>query len=286
MFGKKVKLNDYKFTYGQETININIYSAFKNKKSGNKYVIYSYDNNETKLFYGVFYQRDKEAVIMKAKEDQTEIIKEFINNILETKTDDKYEIISLEKIETVQVIEEHSIDFNVDIKKLHELTIPKPVIESPKEEKKEKKPISISWIFFSLFVIVVIAFFFVNPEVIIGKNRYYNCTKIYFHNILPATINEEVLLTFNGKGNIISIEKIIDYKFSDIQYYKEFKEKSYFYQYIDEGDTYKFIDTNYTYRLFSNINIEEDYFLPEKESQLISYYQDNNYNCKVVDKDE
>ena len=67
MIGKKIKLNDYKFTYGQETIILNVFGAFKNIKSGNKYVIYSYDNK--KIFYGSFFKRNKEAVIMTSKEN-------------------------------------------------------------------------------------------------------------------------------------------------------------------------------------------------------------------------
>ena len=61
MNGKTLRLNDFKLTYGQETTYINMYAAFKNKKSGNKYAIYSYEN-KNKLNYGTFHQRDKEAV--------------------------------------------------------------------------------------------------------------------------------------------------------------------------------------------------------------------------------
>ena len=39
MIGKRIKVNDYKFVYGQETIYVNVFAAFKNKKNGNKYII-------------------------------------------------------------------------------------------------------------------------------------------------------------------------------------------------------------------------------------------------------
>lgn len=285
MIGKKIKVSDYKFKYGQETNYINIYSAFKNIKSGNKYAIYSYENNESKVFYGTFFQRNNEAVIMTSKENPKEIVKEFIDSLLQESPNDKFEIISIEKIETVEIIDEYSLDSSVDIKKLYDLTIPKPVVEVPKAPQK-KKPISLAAIFFGLFIIVVIAFFFVNPEVIIGKNQEYKCTKTYSHKSLPASVNEEISLVFSGKGKIISIDIISDYVFSDTAYYEEFKDKSYFYKYIEEGDTYKFEDSTYTYRLFSKINTTEDFFLPTDEDGLISYYQENNYTCKVVKTDE
>ena len=41
MFGKVIRLNDFKFTFGQETVYLNVFAVFKNKKSGNKYIIYS-----------------------------------------------------------------------------------------------------------------------------------------------------------------------------------------------------------------------------------------------------
>lgn len=285
MIGKKIKLNDYKFTYGQEIINLNVYCAFKNIKTGNKYVVYSYENNSSKLFYGTYFQRDKEAVIMTSKEDPKEIIGEFINSLLENKENKKFEIISLEDIESIEVIDEYLADFQVDMSKLYDLTIPKPVIQT-KELPKKKKSISIATIFFCLFIIVVIIFFFVNPEVIMGKNKEYKCSKTYLHNSLPASVNEEMILVFNGKGKIISIDITYDYVFRDTAYYGEFKDKSYFYKYIEEGDTYKFEDSTYTYRLFSKVNTIEDFFLPTDEDELISHYQKNNYICKAVETNE
>lgn len=284
MIGKKIKVNDYKFTYGQETVTINLYSAFKNTKSGNKYAIYSYNNN-SKLFYGSFFQRKNEGIIMTSKENPEELIKEFINSILNEEKNDKFDIISLEDIDSVQIIDEHLIDFDFNINKLYDLTIPKPVIETHDVPKK-KKTVSIAAIFFCLFVIVVIAFFFFNPEVIIGKKRKYSCTKNYLHSKLPASVSEEVSLVFNGKGNIVSIDLITDYMFNNTSYYKQFKDKGYFYQYMEEGDTYKFIDENFNYRLFSELDIAIDFFLPTEESELILYYEENNYICKAVEIDE
>lgn len=286
MIGKKIRVSDYKLTYGEETAYIKMYGAFKNTKSGNKYAIYSYENNPNKICYGTFFKKNKEAVIMTSKENPKEIIKEFINTLLEESSNNKFEIISLEEIQTVEIIDEHIVDFKIDIEKLDDLTIPKPIIKEEKEIPKKKKNISIANIFFTIFLLVVAAFFLVNPEIIIGKNKYYSCSKVYFHDKLPATITEDIRLTFNGKGVITHIDITSDYVFRDEDYYTEFKEKSYFYQYIKEGDTYKFIDEDTTYRLFSEIDTENEYFLPTEETELISYYAQNKYTCKVVEENE
>lgn len=286
MIGKKIKVNDYKFTYGQETVYLNVYGAFKNTKSGNKYAIYSYENNNNKLLYGSFFQRGKEAVVMTSKDNPKEIIKEFIDSILSENKNEKFEIISLEEITTIEIIDEHQVDYPVDIPKLYDLTIPKPIVQKEKESTKINKPFSIAWFFFIVFLLVVIAFFVFNPEVITGKNKVYNCTKSYLHKNLPSSVTEEISLTFNGKGIITNIDITTNYTFNDTKYYNEFKDKSYFYQYMKEGDTYKFIDESYTYRVFSNINTEEEYFLPTEEAKLVSHYQDKEYTCKAVEVDE
>lgn len=279
MIGKQIRLNDYKFTYGRETIYLNVYGAFKNKKNGNKYVIYSYDNN--RLYFGSLFIRNKEIIVMIPKEDESEIVKKFTYSILDNKLSDDFEVISLDDIDSIQIIDETLCDFNVDMSKLYDITIPKPKVE--KEEIKPNKKISIASIFFVLLFVVIILFFFVNPEVIFGKNKEYSCTKSYLHDELPASVNEEVVLVFNGKDNINSIDVKTDYVFSDAQYYKDFKDKSYFYDYFKEGDTYKFEDTTYTYRLFSKIDTNEDYFMPSKLDDLVSYYRNNGYECKLVE---
>ena len=279
MIGKQIRLNDYKFTYGRETIYLNVYGAFKNKKNGNKYVIYSYDNS--RLYFGSLFIRNKEIIVMIPKEDESEIVKKFTYSILDNKLSDDFEVISLDDIDSIQIIDETLCDFNVDMSKLYDITIPKPKVE--KEEIKPNKKISIASIFFVLLFVVIILFFFVNPEVIFGKNKEYSCTKSYLHDELPASVNEEVVLVFNGKDNINSIDVKTDYVFSDAQYYKDFKDKSYFYNYFKEGDTYKFEDTTYTYRLFSKIDTNEDYFMPSKLDDLVSYYKNNGYECKVVE---
>ena len=170
---------------------------------------------------------------------------------------------------------------NSDIKKLNDITIPKPKVVE--KEIVPKKKVNFTIVFLLVFILVVAMFFFFNPEVINGKNVYYTCSKSYDHEKLPASVIENVELEFNGHGTIIDIKVKSDYIFNDVNYYKEFRDKSYFYQYFSDGDTYKFDDNTYTYKLFSSINTKEDFFLPTDKDGLIKHYQDDNYTCKVVD---
>lgn len=279
MNGKVIKLNDYKFNFGQETIFLNVFAVFKNIKNGNKYIIYSYDNK--KLYCGSAFVKNNEIIVMISKGENDDDIKNFVKELINNNYQEEYEIISLDKVNSIQVIDEAICDVDVDIKKLNDITIPKPKVVE--KEVVPKKKVNFTIVFLLIFILVVAMFFFFNPEVINGKNVYYTCSKSYNHEKLPASVIENVELEFNGHGTIIDIKVKSDYIFNDVNYYKEFRDKSYFYQYFSDGDTYKFDDNTYTYKLFSSINTKEDFFLPTDKDGLIKHYQDDNYTCKVVD---
>lgn len=279
MNGKVIKLNDYKFNFGQETIFLNVFAVFKNIKNGNKYIIYSYDNK--KLYCGSAFIKNNEIIVMVSKGENDDDIKNFVKKLIDNNYQEEYEIISLDKVNSIQVIDEAICDVDVDIKKLNDITIPKPKVVE--KEVVPKKKVNFTIVFLLVFILVVAMFFFFNPEVINGKNVYYTCSKSYDHGKLPASVIENVELEFNGHGTIIDIKVKSDYVFNDVNYYKEFRDKSYFYQYFSDGDTYKFDDNTYTYKLFSSINTKEDFFLPTDKDGLIKHYQDDNYTCKVVD---
>lgn len=273
MIGKKIKIIDYKFTYGEETIYINVYGAFKHLKSGNRYIIYSYDNK--KLYYGSFFVKDNIGTIMSSKDTDKDIINSFINSILSNNTNE-YEIINLNEINGIQVIDELLFDSEVDINKLYECTIPK---EKVQEVITKKGNFSFAILGIILLFIVIGVFFFVNSEIITGRNKLYVCEKSANDNKLHMVVNEKINLSFSNNGDIINMNLIYDYVFNDANYYNEFKNKNYFYKYLEEGDTYKFDDSTYTYRVFRSVDVTNDFFLPNSEEDLLVYYRNNGYDC-------
>lgn len=281
MNGKRIKVNDFKFKYGQETVFINVFGAFRYKKNNNKYAVYSYDNS--KLYYGSLFIRDKELVIMLSKDDNEDLIDSFLNNILNSEKNNAFEIISLDNINSAQIIDEGIINKKIDINKLDELTIPKKKVQEVVNKNKRKKRISISGIFFALFIVVVVAFFFFNPEVIMGKDKKYVCDREYNHNTLSILIREEVKLTFSGKGKIKNSVVTNNYIFNSDSRYNKFKNNGEFYKYMNEGDTYKFVDEEKTYRVMSNIKDLKEYFSSEDEDSILEYYNRNNYKCKKIE---
>lgn len=283
--GKIIKVNDYKFEYGKETSYAFVYGTFKYLPTGNKYVIYSVDDGN-KLFYGGLFVRGNEIVVMIGKEENvSSIVEEFINNLLEDKKDNNFSMINLDKIETIQIIDSCTYEKEVDINLLKDKTIPKPKVTIEKEEVKTKKS-SIVVIGLLLTFILIGVFFFFNPDVIAGKKIHYLCNIEYSHNKLPALVTEDIDLVFNSDNEIISINISSDYKFSDENYYKEFRDKNYFYQYFSDIDSYKFDDDNLVFRAFSSINTKEDYFMPKVIDELLLYYKNKGYNCSKIEGSE
>lgn len=281
MNGKRIKVNDFKFKYGQETIFINVYGAFKYKKNSNKYVVYSYDNS--KLYYGSLFVRNNEIVIMLSKDDSEELIDKFLNNILSGTSDNNFETISLDKITEAQIIDEGIVTEKFDISRLNELTIPKEKVKQDTTQNEKKKSVSISGIFFALFIIVVVAFFFFNPEAIMGKDKSYACSTEYNNSTLSTIVREEIKFIFDGKGKIKNVTVTSDYIFNSDTRYNKFKNDGEFYKYMDEGDTYKFIDEEKTYRVMSNVENLREYFSTDDEDSILEYYSEKNYDCKKIE---
>ena len=281
MNGKRIKVNDFKFKDGQETIFINVYGAFKYKKNSNKYVVYSYDNS--KLYYGSLFVRNNEIVIMLSKDDSEELIDKFLNNILSGTSDNNFETISLDKITEAQIIDEGIVTEKFDISRLNELTIPKEKVKQDTTQNEKKKSVSISGIFFALFIIVVVAFFFFNPEAIMGKDKSYACSTEYNNSTLSTIVREEIKFIFDGKGKIKNVTVTSDYIFNSDTRYNKFKNDGEFYKYMDEGDTYKFIDEEKTYRVMSNVEDLREYFSTDDEDSILEYYSEKNYDCKKIE---
>lgn len=283
--GKIIKIDEYNFTYGKGTDYLNVFGGFKYKEDGNKYVIYSHDN--TKLFYGSLFIKDNKLVIMDVKNDVSSIIKEFTHVLLDDKKSTDFEVISLDDIDSVEIIGENTVDIDSSvILNLFDKTIPKELEKPVQNETKKSKSSSVVGICLFLLIVIVGAFFWFNPEIIEGEKRRVICDKTYIHESLNATVTEEVTLTFSGKDKITDIDLVTDYKFNNSLQYEEFVKKNYYYQYMKEGDTYKLDNSASTYRVFSSIDTEVDFFLPTSYKELVEDYKNKGYDCRNVEVSE
>lgn len=280
MFGKKIRVNDYKFTYGSDIVYINVYAVFRVKKSNEKFIIYSYDDK--KLFYGSLYINGNMGTVMASDKDNTMIVDTILLNIFDNKSDDKYEILDISKIDSIQIIEEKVYEKNIDINRLYDITMPKEKIE---EENISSKKNNNYWVFIILIILIIGVIIFISISKFISlKKEIYVCEKKYEHNSLPADVIDKIDITFDYKNKLIDIDNSTSYVFTDTNYYYEFKDNSYFYKYIDNADTYKFDDSNYTYRVFKNIDVNDDKFLSRDKDSLVSYYENKGYTCNLKEE--
>lgn len=52
---------------------------------------------------------------------------------------------------------------------------------------------------------------------------------------------------------------------------------------MKEGDTYKFVDSDNIFRVISRVDNLEEYFSFDEEDDLIQFYENNKYECKMVE---
>ena len=276
MIGRRILINDYKFAYEKAAGYLNVYAAFMLSKK-QCYIIYSYDNK--KIYYGNLYVKNRIGTIMITQEAD-DIIKEFIDNLVNNKVNNNYQVIDLNYIDSIQIIDEKLCDFSVDINKVYNITMPKEVDKRTIDNKKNKSIIPVIIVLF-LFAGIGI-YLYINKNSLIGDNEYI-CEKTYKHEELPADVNEEINISFVN-GNLSKVKVILEHVFTDTNYYKEFKDSNMFYKYMEKGYTYKFDDDAYIYRTFNEINIDKNFSLPKKENKLISYYISNDYKCNLKEE--
>ncbi len=274
--------------YGYEAISDN----FTNKKTVlNDMLVVTKNQNRS---YGVI--DVKGNTIIEAKYDYIEYLPnsgDFLvksNNkvgIISAKRETKIQILydSLELIDsnTLDVKEEY-ITKLIDIFFKKEEVVTHEVEKEIKEKKKSKKgPIIFALI---LLLIGLGAFIYLrnNKELIYGKNIYVRCDKVYTEEEIDANIRVVVDLTFNNSSILKEHLKEYTFKFNDSDIYYDFKEKNLQYTYISDSGEGKFIDEEITYKLFVTYNLIKDYDLPRGYDELFTYYQNDGYNCSLIEK--
>ena len=289
MKGIRMMVSTNDLVPSNEEVYVKLFVIFKDKKYGTKYIIYT-DDNEKELHYGSPLINNDRIVIMKFKDiKDEEMVKEFVWNYLNGESTSNFDIIELpNNLTKLELIDSNSLDVKEEyIKKLMDIFFKK---EEPKVEEQVVKPKKSNgkFIIFLLFLVALgfggYVYLKSNPELIYGKNIYYECTKKYQNNELGTDINELVDITFNNSKILIKHTKQLTYKFNDSDTYYEFKEKNLKYNYIEESGADKFIDEDLSYILDVEYNLNKDYKLPKDYDKLLDYYKVKDYSCSLIEK--
>lgn len=289
MKGIRMMVSTNDLVPSNEEVYVKLFVVFKDKKYGTKYIIYT-DDNEKELYYGSPLISNDRIVIMKFKDiKDEEMVKEFVWNYLNDKPTSNFDIIELpSNLTKLELIDSNSLDVKEEyIKKLMDIFFKK---EEPKVEEQVVKPKKSNGKFI-IFLLILVGLGFGgyiylsnNPELILGKNIYYECTKKYQNNELDTDISELVDITFNNSKILTKHTKQITYKFNDSDIYYEFKEKNLKYNYVEESGADKFVDEELSYVLDVEYNLNKDYKLPKDYDELLDYYKVKDYSCSLIEK--
>lgn len=289
MKGIRMMVSTNDLVPSNEEVYVKLFVVFKDKKYGTKYIIYT-DDNEKELYYGSPLISNDRIVIMKFKDiKDEEMVKEFVWNYLNDKPTSNFDIIELpSNLTKLELIDSNSLDVKEEyIKKLMDIFFKK---EEPKVEEQVVKPKKSNGKFI-IFLLILVGLGFGgyiylsnNPELILGKNIYYECTKKYQNNELDTDISELVDITFNNSKILTKHTKQITYKFNDSDIYYEFKEKNLKYNYVEESGADKFVDEELSYVLDVEYNLNKDYKLPKDYDKLLDYYKVKDYSCSLIEK--
>ena len=287
MNGKQIKVTEYNLTFGSSARIVNILGLFKYKKNNNLYVLYSdLYNKYNIIYYGNSHIKETTILSMESKnKEDEEIIKEYIYKITNNENLDDYEEISLDKIEGIEIISSNKIEIKKEIlDSLIDKKIPKKeeINNKPKTKKKKKGKGIIILLF--LIIIGVGGYFIYNN--IINKEEVIKqmiCITKYNHDVLEATVNEELVLNFDINDVLEKKEITKEYKFNNETEYYNFINTGNYYKYMPEDTTeggWDKDDSNYTYKTIEVERIKVDYKEPTKYEEVLSYYKNKNYNCE------
>ena len=275
----------------QEEKYVKLFVIFKDKKYGTKYVIFT-DNDNKVLYYGSPLVNGNKMVIMKFKDiKDAENVKEFVWNYLNNESISNFDLIEIPKLDKLELIDCNTLEVKEEyVTKLIDIFFKKEEVITHEEEKeiKEKKKSKKGPVIFILILLLVGfgAFIYLknNKELIYGKNIYVRCNSNYKESEIDANVSVVVDLTFNNSRLLKEHTKEYNLVFNDNDIYYDFKEKNLQYTYIEEEGVGKFIDDELTYKQVVTYNLNKNYNLPKGYDELFTYYQNNDYNCGLIQK--
>ena len=127
MLGKELKVMEYNLTFGKSARIVNIYGLFRYKKNNGLYVLYAdVDSGYPVVYYGSSHVKNHSILSISTKEEDVEIIKEYIFKVTSDEKLDGFEIISLNEIEGIEIISSNRLEIKPEVMNaLIDKTIPK-----------------------------------------------------------------------------------------------------------------------------------------------------------------
>ncbi len=291
MNGKVLKVVEYNLTFGESTRLINVYGLFRYKKNNNLYIVYSdTDIQYNYISYGSSHIKDKSVLSMAVStKEEEEMIKEYIFKVVNHEELSNFEMISLEKIDGIELISSNKLEIKGDVlKTLIDLTIPqikkeekvaKEVDVQPKKKGKKKV------LFIILFLVLVAGggygYLQMRPkETKVIKT--FTCTKTYQHDTLKAKVEEENTYHFGNSEKLEFYEEKKNYQFLTAEDYQDFINKGLIYRYIPEENdsSFKQNEKKYNFQTYVKKTVDVSYDKKTTYEEALQEIKEEGYTCE------
>lgn len=291
MNGKTLKVAEYNLEFGKSDRFVNVFGCFKYKPNNNIYVIYTdVDTKYPIIYYGSAHVKDNNILSMQCKDiSEQELIKEYIYKVTNNETIKNFEMISLDNIETIELVGSNKIEVkpeiinslvDIIIPKKEEKEIIKKTTNTNNSKRRNSKTLLLLLLFILIFALVGLIYIkSLNSNNTVSKKII--CQKEYKHNELKANVSEENTYNFNNKDVLETINTKMIYKFKE-QDYQRFINEGMYYKYLPDDEKlggYKQDDENYTFEIIINDTVSTSYTKPTMYEEVLSYYKSERYNC-------
>lgn len=290
MIGKELQVFESQMSFGGKPRMVNVFSLFRYKKSNNIYVVYA-DVGATVsvVYFGSSHIKGNSILCMSPKEEDYEYVKEFIFKIVNKEKLDGFETLSLDKIDSMEIIAFGHMEIKSDIfNSLVELTIPKKQ-EPVKVEEPVKKKSSGGLLKFLIFLIIVgggaygVYYYtdWFKPKEEVYKAI--SCMKTYPHDTLDAVVEDSRVYNFGTGDMLYSVDVTTAFKFNSKESYEDFTFRGLVYKYMPDkyvdGEP-KHDDDNNTYIFIFKEMVDEDYNGPTGYEDVMTYSKSEGYQCE------
>lgn len=273
MFGKVLKISSNDLYGNVDDRVVRLYACFKHIKYNNNYVIFSFEGDTKKLYFGSVHMKKNSLVIFSVKDNIKDYIMSFIDEYINSKLNE-FKLIDIKDIDKVELVSSNDIDYD-NLLTLDELSIPKAVVKEEIKVKENKHTFLYLLVVFLVLLAIGLTVVYFNPEWFIVKYNVLECVnnRLYDEELeLYYDINENVI--FDTDNKVSKIDVIRTYTFLEVDDYFEFKNNNSQDNYFNYDGEYKYIDNELKIKIFyEETSVIDDY------DEMFTYLKRKGFSC-------
>ena len=288
MNGKILKVVEYQLSFGSHARMVNVFGVFRYKKNQSLYVIYA-DVGSTYpvVYYGGSHIKENSILSISPRDGDEEIVKEYIFKVTNGKKLDDFEIISLDSIDSIELISSSHLEIKMDVMNdLIDKTIPK-VEEKVEEDKKSsgKKKKSNKFVFVLLVILLLLGGVYFYLSYFNDSNRStksFTCIMSRNDSALNANIEVTGIYYFDYQDVLDNFEITNVFHFLSENSYQDFINKGIMYRYMpsDEQGGYSQDDESHTFTFLLKQKVDSNYQDAVDYEEILFNLKKEGYTCE------